>query len=88
MTVIEGPVDNFVAPGDFVLSTGLDQGAERLGELVAGVNESGGAALVIAVGDDAPVASVPDDARALADRHASPSSSCRGRSASPTSCAP
>src|SRR4051812_17351728 len=72
MTVIEGPVADFVAPGDFVLSTGLDQGAERLGELVAGVNGSGGAALVIAVGDDAPVASVPDDARALADRHAIP----------------
>jgi purine catabolism regulator len=72
MTVIEGPVEDFVAPGDFVLSTGLDQGSERLGELVAGVSKSGGAALVIAVGEDAPVAAVPDDARALGDRYAIP----------------
>jgi purine catabolism regulator len=72
MTVIEGPVEDFVAPGDVVLSTGLDQGSERLGELVAGVSEAGGAALVIAVGDDAPIASVPDDARALGDRYALP----------------
>jgi purine catabolism regulator len=39
---------------------------------VAGVSKSGGAALVIAVGDDAPVASVPDEARALGDRYGIP----------------
>src|SRR5215216_5926155 len=50
MTVIEGPVDDFVAPGDFVLSTALDQGPSRLSELVADVADSGGAALLLAVG--------------------------------------
>jgi PucR family transcriptional regulator, purine catabolism regulatory protein len=72
MTVIEGPVDDFVSPGDFVLSTGLDQGPEQLRELVADVADSGAAALAVAVGGDGPIETVPDDARALADRHGMP----------------
>src|SRR4051812_24795080 len=62
MTVIEGPVDDFVSPGDFVISTGLGYGGERLHDLVADVSDRGGAALVIAVGADKPVESVPPDA--------------------------
>src|SRR5437762_965315 len=37
MTVIEGPVDDFVSPGDFVLTTGLGYGAGRLRELAGDV---------------------------------------------------
>jgi len=72
MSVIEGPVDDFVSPGDFVLTTGLGYGDERLHELVADVAGSEAAALVCAVGEDAPVQAVPDDARAIADEHALP----------------
>lgn len=67
MTVIEGPVEDFVSPGDFVLTTGLGHGAERLHELTAEVGAAGASALVVAVGDDAPVTTVPADARAVAD---------------------
>jgi hypothetical protein len=69
MTVIEGPVDDFVSPGDFVLSTGLDQGPEQLCDLVADV--AGSEAAALAVGGDGPIERVPD-ARALADRHGMP----------------
>lgn len=72
MTVIEGPVDDFVSPGDFVLSTGLGHGPEQLGQLVADVGDSGGAALAVAVGAGAPIETVPDDARALADGYRIP----------------
>jgi PucR family transcriptional regulator, purine catabolism regulatory protein len=72
MTVIEGPVDDFVSPGDFVLTTGLGYGAERLHELAADVADAEAAALVVAVGDASPVAAVPEDVRALADKRAMP----------------
>jgi len=72
MTVIEGPVDDFVAPGDFVLSTalGLDEG--QLRQFVADVGDSGAAALLLAVGAGAPLESTPECARALADSYALP----------------
>lgn len=72
ITVSEGPVEDFVAPGEFVLTTALGYGEERLGEIVTGVGDSGAAALLVAVGEDAPVASVPDDARRLADGYGMP----------------
>jgi PucR family transcriptional regulator, purine catabolism regulatory protein len=72
MTVIEGPVDDFVSPGDFVLTTGLGYGPERLRELAADVADAGAAALVVAVGDDSPVPAVPADVRTLADERAMP----------------
>jgi purine catabolism regulator len=72
MTVIEGPVDDFVSPGDFVLSTGLGHGPEQLRELVADVGDSGGAALAVAVGPGAPIETVPEDARGLADGYRMP----------------
>ncbi len=72
MAVIEGPVDDFVSPGDFVLSTALGYGAERLRELVADVGEAGAAALVVAVGEDAPLESLPADARAVGDQYGMP----------------
>jgi purine catabolism regulator len=71
LTVIEGPVEDFVAPGEFVLSTGLGYG-ERLHELVTCVGDSQAAALLLAVGPGAPVESVPDDARALGNAYAMP----------------
>lgn len=72
IAVIEGAVDGFVAPGELVLSTGLGYGAERLRDLVEDVCDAHAAALVVAVGDGAPVVSVPADARALADERRLP----------------
>jgi PucR family transcriptional regulator, purine catabolism regulatory protein len=72
MAVIEGPVEDFVSPGDFVLTTGLGYDEAGLRELAGGVVASGAAALVIAVGAGAPVESVPEDVRALGDEHAIP----------------
>jgi purine catabolism regulator len=72
MTVIEGPVDDFVSPGDFVLTTGLGYGPGRLRELASDVADSGAAALVVAVGDDSPVPAVPEDVRTLGDERGMP----------------
>jgi purine catabolism regulator len=72
MTVIEGPVQDFVSPGDFVLTTGLGYDETRLRELVGGVGAAGAAALVFAVGADAPLAAVPEDVRALGDEYVMP----------------
>jgi purine catabolism regulator len=72
MAVIEGPVDDFVSPGDFVLTTALGYGDARLHDLVADVANSDAAALVCAVGEGAPIQAVPDDARAIADERALP----------------
>jgi purine catabolism regulator len=72
MTVIEGPVDGFVSPRDLVLTTGLGLGEAGFPQFVDDVAAAGAAALVVAVGDGAPIESVPDDARARGDRHAMP----------------
>src|SRR5687768_13801700 len=45
MTVIEGPVEDFVSPGDFVLTTGLGYDEARLRVLVGDVGAAGAAAL-------------------------------------------
>ena len=72
MTVIEGPVEDFVSPGDFVLTTGLGYDEARLRVLAGDVGAAGAAALVVAVGADAPLASVPEDVRALGDKYVMP----------------
>jgi purine catabolism regulator len=50
----------------------MGYGSERLRDLVADVSDRGGAAIVIAVGADKPVDSVPPDACALGDELALP----------------
>ena len=50
VAVIEWPVEDFVAPGEFVLTTGMGCDAGQLERLAAEVAEAGAAALCIATG--------------------------------------
>jgi PucR family transcriptional regulator, purine catabolism regulatory protein len=72
VAVIEWPVEDFVAPGEFVLTTGIGCDAERLAQLAREVAAAGAAALCTAVGIGAPFEVLPDGVRAVADEHGMP----------------
>lgn len=68
VAVIEWPVEDFVAPGEFVLTTGLGCDEARFERLALEIAESGAAALCVSVGPGAPLAAVPAGVIALGDR--------------------
>lgn len=72
MAVTEYPVDGFVAPGEFVLTTGLGCSVETFVRMVQDVAEAGAAALLVGVGEGAPMHAVPPEARAVADDYGLP----------------
>jgi PucR family transcriptional regulator, purine catabolism regulatory protein len=72
VAVIEWPVEDFVAPGEFVLTTGMGCDAEHLVQLAGEVADAGAAALCVAVGQGAPFAAMPAEVRALADERSMP----------------
>ncbi len=72
VAVIEWPVEDFVAPGEFVLTTGIGCDAEQLVQLAGEVASAGAAALCVAVGAGAPFDALPDGVRAVADEHGMP----------------
>ena len=59
VAVIEWPVEDFVAAGELVLSTGVGCDAEMLGRMVAEIAAAGAAAVCVAVGDGAPFPELP-----------------------------
>ena len=69
VAVIEWPVEGFVTPGDFVLTTGIGCTDEMLERLVDEAAEAGAAAICLSVGPGAPVASVPDYVLSAANVH-------------------
>ena len=72
VAVIESPVEDFVAPGEFVLTTGIGCDAEQFAQLVGEVADAGAAALCVAVGDGAPFATLPAGALVIADERRMP----------------
>lgn len=72
MAVTEHPVDHFVAHGEFVLTTGLGCDAETFEGMVADVADAGAAALLVGVGEGAPMPAIPKSVRRLADHRALP----------------
>jgi PucR family transcriptional regulator, purine catabolism regulatory protein len=72
VAVIEWPVEDFVAPGEFVLSTGIGCDEEQLAQLATEVAQAGAAALCVAVGEGAPFEQMPGAVRAVADEHGMP----------------
>jgi PucR family transcriptional regulator, purine catabolism regulatory protein len=72
VAVIEWPVEDFVAPGEFVLTTGIGCDEQRLIRLAREIAEAGAAALCVAAGPGAPFAAVPDGLRAVAEEHGMP----------------
>jgi purine catabolism regulator len=72
VAVIEWPVEDFVAPGEFVLTTGIGCDAGQLVQLAAEVAQAGAAALCVAVGEGAQFGEMPEGVRAVADAHGMP----------------
>ena len=70
--VIEWPVEDFVRPGDFVLTTGLTCDAERFAQLALEIADSGAAALCVSLHESAALQRVPAAVVALADERAFP----------------
>jgi hypothetical protein len=70
--VIEWPVEDFVAAGEFVLTTGIGCDAAQLATLATEVAQAGAAALCVAVGEGAPFEAMPEGVRAVADEHGVP----------------
>jgi purine catabolism regulator len=68
VAVIEWPVEDFVAPGELVLTTGLGCDSRRFCQLTAEIAESGAAALCVGVGSGAPHPAVPRAALEVAER--------------------
>jgi purine catabolism regulator len=72
VAVIEWPVEDFVAAGEFVLTTGIGCDAAQLAQLATEVAQAGAAALCMAVGNGAPFEAMPEGVRAVADEHGMP----------------
>jgi purine catabolism regulator len=72
VAVIEWPVEDFVARGELVLTTGIGCDAERFAQLATEVADAGAAALCVAVGAGAPFAATPAALRELADERGMP----------------
>lgn len=66
-TVIEWPVEKFVAQGEFVLTTGLGCDGAMLARLAREVGESGAAALCVSIGPSAPFKRVPASVRRIGE---------------------
>lgn len=72
IAVIEWPVEDFVARGELVLTTGIGCDAARFAQLATEVADAGAAALCVAVGPGAPFAETPAALRRLADERGMP----------------
>jgi PucR family transcriptional regulator, purine catabolism regulatory protein len=60
VAVMERPVENFVTPGDLILTTCIGCTEEMLETFVVQSAEAGAAAICVTVGEGAPIATVPD----------------------------
>ena len=60
VAIIEWPVENFVSPGDLVLTTGVGCDEARLRRMIRQISDSGAAAVCMSVGRGAPHKSVPE----------------------------
>lgn len=69
VSVIEWPIENFVSPGDFVLTTGMGCDAEQLEALVEQSAHAGAAAVCLSVGVGAHHPVVPPAVQDCARRH-------------------
>lgn len=67
VAVIEWPVEDFVAPGELVLTTGVGCDPARFEQLAREVADSGAAALCVGVGTAAPLAAVPAGVREIGE---------------------
>jgi purine catabolism regulator len=68
VSVIEWPVEDFVTPGELVLTTGIGCNAARFEQLAGEVAAAEAAALCVSVGERAPFPAVPEQIRRLGDR--------------------
>lgn len=72
VAVIEGPVEDFVDPGELILSSGMGRDGEGLRELIAELVASGAAAMCIGVGPQRFFEEIGDLAKDIADRNRFP----------------
>jgi purine catabolism regulator len=72
VAVIEWPVEDFVARGELVLTTGIGCDAARFAQLATEVADAGAAALCVAVGPGAPFGETPAALRELAEERGMP----------------
>ncbi|MFN8202209.1 MAG: PucR family transcriptional regulator ligand-binding domain-containing protein [Solirubrobacteraceae bacterium] len=70
--VIEWPVEDFVRPGEFVLTTALSCDEARFERMVDEICDSGAAALCVSLPEDSPLAVIRDRVLALADERGFP----------------
>lgn len=68
VAVIEWPVEDFVRPGELVLTSGISCDDQMLAQLVQEVMAAGAAAVCIGVGDSRYVASIGAEVQVLADQ--------------------
>lgn len=68
VTVMEGPVEDFVAPGEFVLTIGAGCDEEGFTRFAREIADAGAAALCVSVGSAAPLTRVPQAVVELGDR--------------------
>lgn len=69
VSVIEWPIENFVSPGDFVLTTGMGCDAERLALFVEETARAGAAAVCLSVGVGSNHQTLPAVVEESARRH-------------------
>lgn len=67
VAVMEGPVEDFVAPGEFVLTIGAGYDTAGFERFAGEIAEAGAAALCVSVGHGAPFACVPPGVVELGD---------------------
>ncbi|OBC10042.1 hypothetical protein A5784_04925 [Mycobacterium sp. 852013-50091_SCH5140682] len=68
VSVIEWPIENFVSPGDFVLTTGMGCDDKQLAVLVEQCSQAGAAAVCLSVGAGAMHPAIPPTVRDIASR--------------------
>ncbi|MBS1880391.1 MAG: PucR family transcriptional regulator ligand-binding domain-containing protein [Actinobacteria bacterium] len=66
ITVIEGPVENFIRPGELVLTTCVGCDRPQLVQMVAEIAAAGAAALCISLPEQGEIETVPEEALAAA----------------------
>jgi len=71
-TVIEWPVEEFVAQGEFVLTTGLGCDSAMFTRLAREIAQSGASALCVGVGPSAPFKHVPASVRRVGEQEGLP----------------
>ena len=69
VAVMEWPVEGFVTPGDFILTTCIGCNEEMLETFVVESAEAGAAAICLSVGEGAPVAFISDRVLSAAHEH-------------------